>query len=250
VLHVVVPFVPVTDIPPAGIGSYIAPDELVSGAKKQLDRMIAKALPGKRAASVDAKVVIGDAYQRIIAATRGMDAVVMSTSGRTGLAHLLIGSVARRWSAQPVPVITLRGVWADRLERRVEKTRLTPRMLRLVFALAIGVARRDRDLTSSSRRPHTARFPARCAAAPPPLFRATTASASCAASSRSGRSSSAREPAARRALRLAIPGSRAPLHARRTPRASAPHARARSRGPALRPAASGVGDARSTTPAP
>src|SRR5258708_6256423 len=40
VLHVVVPFVPITDIPPAGIGSYIAPDELVAGAKKQLDRMI------------------------------------------------------------------------------------------------------------------------------------------------------------------------------------------------------------------
>ena len=123
VLHVVVPFVPVTDIPPAGIGSYIAPDELVDGAKKQLDRMIAKALPGKRAASVDAKVVIGDAYQRIIAATRGMDAVVMSTSGRTGLAHLLIGSVAEKVVRHsPIPVITLRGSAGRKAVRRAEKS--------------------------------------------------------------------------------------------------------------------------------
>jgi len=122
VLHVVVPFVPVTDIPPAGIGSYIAPDELVAGARKQLDRMIAKTLPGKRAAGVDAKVVIGDAYQRIIAATRGMDAVVMSTSGRTGLSHLLIGSVAEKVVRHsPIPVITLRGVAGRRAVRRVEK---------------------------------------------------------------------------------------------------------------------------------
>jgi nucleotide-binding universal stress UspA family protein len=122
VLHVVVPFVPVTDIPPAGIGSYIAPDELVAGAKKQLDRMIAKALKGKQV-PVDAKVVIGDAYQRIIAATRGMDGVVMSTSGRTGLSHLLIGSEAEKVVRHsPIPVITLRGSAGRKAVRRAEKS--------------------------------------------------------------------------------------------------------------------------------
>jgi nucleotide-binding universal stress UspA family protein len=121
VLHVVVPFVPVTDIPPAGISSYIAPDELVAGAKKLLDRAIAKALRGKQV-PVDAKVVLGDPYQRIIAATRGMDGIVMSTSGRTGLRHLLIGSVAEKIVRHsPIPVITLRGAAAKKAVRRAEK---------------------------------------------------------------------------------------------------------------------------------
>jgi nucleotide-binding universal stress UspA family protein len=121
VLHVVVPFVPVTDLPPAGTSSYIPPDALVDGAKKQLDRAIAKALRGKQV-SVDAKVVIGDPYQRIIAAMRGMDGVVMSTSGRTGLTHLLIGSVAEKVVRHsPIPVITLRGEAAKKAVRRAEK---------------------------------------------------------------------------------------------------------------------------------
>jgi hypothetical protein len=42
VLHVIVAFVPVTDIPPAGIGGYIAPTELVAGARRQLDRAITR----------------------------------------------------------------------------------------------------------------------------------------------------------------------------------------------------------------
>ena len=44
----------------------------------------------------ETKVEIGDPYQRIIAASRGMDAIVMSTAGRTGLSHLLIGSVTEK----------------------------------------------------------------------------------------------------------------------------------------------------------
>jgi nucleotide-binding universal stress UspA family protein len=109
VLHVVVPFTPITDIPPAGIAAYISPDELVSGAKKQLARSIAKALPAKHGVRVDAKVEIGDPYQRIIHATRGMDCIVMSTAGRTGLSHLLIGSVTEKVVRHsPIPVLTLR----------------------------------------------------------------------------------------------------------------------------------------------
>jgi universal stress protein A len=118
VLHVVVPFVPITDIPPAGVSAYIAPGELISGAKRQLDRTITKALPGKRGARVDAKVVIGDPYQRIIAAARGMDAIVMSTAGRTGLSHLLIGSVTEKVVRHsPIPVVTLRASAARKAAR-------------------------------------------------------------------------------------------------------------------------------------
>jgi nucleotide-binding universal stress UspA family protein len=109
VLHVVVPFTPVTDIPPAGIASYIAPDELLAGATKQLKRLVEKTLPSRGGVRVETKVEIGDPYQRIIAASRGMDAVVMSTAGRTGLSHLLIGSVTEKVVRHcTVPVVTLR----------------------------------------------------------------------------------------------------------------------------------------------
>jgi nucleotide-binding universal stress UspA family protein len=109
VLHVVVPFTPVADIPPAGIASYISPDELLSGAKRQLARLVAKAVPRGRRIRVDPKVEIGDPYQRIIQAARGMDLIIMSTAGRTGLSHLLIGSVAEKVVRHsPGPVLTLR----------------------------------------------------------------------------------------------------------------------------------------------
>ena len=119
VLHVIVPFVPVADFPPAALGGYLAPEELVSGGRRQLDRTIARALGAKRPARVESKVVIGDPYQRIMAASRGMDAIVMSTAGRTGLAHLVIGSVTEKVVRHsPIPVVTLRARRTGRAARR------------------------------------------------------------------------------------------------------------------------------------
>ena len=109
VLHVVTPFVPVTDIPTIGMSSYVAPEELLALAQKQLDKTPTRALPKKTKMRVEARVVIGDPYQRIIHAARGMDAIVMATAGRTGLSHLLIGSVAEKVVRHsPIPVLTLR----------------------------------------------------------------------------------------------------------------------------------------------
>ena len=109
VLHVIVPFTPIADIPPAAMTSYVAPEELITGAKRQLDRLVKKAIPTDLDARVEQKVEIGDPYQRIIDATRGMDLVVMTTAGRTGLSHLLIGSVAEKVVRHsPIPVLTLR----------------------------------------------------------------------------------------------------------------------------------------------
>src|SRR5262245_28558728 len=109
VLHVVVPFTPVTGIPAtAEVVTYFSPPEL-RGARRQLDRVVSKVIPAGARDHVDAKVVIGDPYQRILDASRGMDAIVMSTAGRTGLSHLLIGSVAEKVVRHsPIPVVTLR----------------------------------------------------------------------------------------------------------------------------------------------
>jgi nucleotide-binding universal stress UspA family protein len=119
VLHVVVPFTPVTDLPTAGIAAYVSPDELVTGARRQLERIVKRALPARLGATVETRVVVGDPYQRIIAAARGMDVVVMPTAGRTGLSHLLIGSVAEKVVRHsPVPVLTLRSEAARKIAKR------------------------------------------------------------------------------------------------------------------------------------
>ena len=52
-----------------------------------------KALPGKLGATVEMRVEVGDPHDQILRAGKTMDVIVMSTSGRTGLSHLLIGSV-------------------------------------------------------------------------------------------------------------------------------------------------------------
>lgn len=116
VLHVVVPFTPIADVPPAGIASYVSPDILVAGAVEQLDRMVAKAVRGRSGARVEPKVQLGDPYQRILEASRGMDLIVMSTAGRTGLSHLLIGSVTEKIVRHSrIPVLTLRPEAARKL---------------------------------------------------------------------------------------------------------------------------------------
>jgi len=109
VLHVVVPIVPVTEIPPAGMAPYVSPVELVKAAEGQLERVVAKALPPRSRARVERKVEVGDPLQCIMDAARRVDVIVMSTAGRTGLSHLLIGSIAEKVVRHsPVPVLTLR----------------------------------------------------------------------------------------------------------------------------------------------
>ena len=124
VLHVVVPFTPVTGIPAtAEAVTYFSPPELIRGAKRQLDRVVSKVFPAGARDHVDAKVVLGDPYRCILDATRGMDAIVMSTAGRTGLSHLLIGSVAEKVARHSaIPVVTLRAGSRTASKRRRSRT--------------------------------------------------------------------------------------------------------------------------------
>ena len=109
VLHAVVPIVPVTEIPPTGIAPYVSSVDLVKAAERQLERMVAKALPARARARVRRQVDVGDPFQCIMDAARRADVIVMSTAGRTGLSHLLIGSVAEKVVRHsPIPVLTLR----------------------------------------------------------------------------------------------------------------------------------------------
>jgi nucleotide-binding universal stress UspA family protein len=67
--------------------------------RKLLDQFIAEKFPDLIAnAKIRQEVEIGTPYKRIVekAEAEGTDMIVMSTHGRTGLAHMLIGSVTER----------------------------------------------------------------------------------------------------------------------------------------------------------
>ncbi len=109
VLHAIPPFYPVTDLAPAELTAWVPPPDLIASEKARLEKLVAKVVKGADTPAVECQVVIGDPYQRIIDAAEGMDAIVMSTHGRTGLAHLLIGSVAEKVVRHaPIPVLTIR----------------------------------------------------------------------------------------------------------------------------------------------
>jgi nucleotide-binding universal stress UspA family protein len=109
VLHVVTPFQPVTGMPMAEAGVWIPPAEIVAEEKKSLEKLVARTLRGRGAPRAECRVEIGDPFQRIMDAARRADTIVMATAGRTGLAHLLIGSVAEKVVRHaPIPVLTVR----------------------------------------------------------------------------------------------------------------------------------------------
>ena len=108
VLHVIAPFAPVTAHIVAS-RTWIPEDEVLAYAGRRLEALVDRTLRGRERPAVEVEVVIGDPMQRIVAAAKHADLVVMSTAGRTGLPHLVIGSVAEKVVRHaPVPVLTLR----------------------------------------------------------------------------------------------------------------------------------------------
>jgi nucleotide-binding universal stress UspA family protein len=109
VLHVIVPFYVPADLP-LGLGAdqLPPPSSLVPEQRSRLERMVAKVL-GPDAPRSRAVVEVGDPARCILDAAGRADAIVMATAGRTGLAHLLIGSVAEKVVRHAsVPVLTVR----------------------------------------------------------------------------------------------------------------------------------------------
>jgi len=87
---------------------YAAVDQMVAQAERYLERVVAERV-GPHGPKARIEVVVGDPHHCIIEHTRDRDAIVMSTRGRSGLAHLLIGSVAEATVRHsPIPVLTLR----------------------------------------------------------------------------------------------------------------------------------------------
>jgi nucleotide-binding universal stress UspA family protein len=104
---VITPFNPVTALPDETLPDLPGP-AVIRGERERLEALVARTVRGK-GPRVECQVVIGDPFRRITEAAREADAIVMATAGRTGLSHLLIGSVAEKVVRHaPVPVLTVR----------------------------------------------------------------------------------------------------------------------------------------------
>jgi nucleotide-binding universal stress UspA family protein len=107
-LHVLTPFYSGPGYPTQDEIAWTPPAEMVAERQRRLERLVERTL-GTRARRVVCRAEIGEAVPAILAAAKRADAIVMSTLGRGGLAHLLIGSVAEKIVRHaPVPVLTLR----------------------------------------------------------------------------------------------------------------------------------------------
>ena len=81
----------------------------IAATGKRLAADVAKAVAGRRLRRVRSSVLVGTPAQCILEAAKRSDVIVMGTLGRTGLPHLLLGSVAERVVRYAtVPVLTIR----------------------------------------------------------------------------------------------------------------------------------------------
>jgi nucleotide-binding universal stress UspA family protein len=95
--------------PAAWIPSPVPSPTLVAQERERLQALVARAVSRRRKLRADCRVVIADPFQAIVDAARDATVIVMSTLGRTGLAHLLMGSVAEKVVRHaPIPVLTIR----------------------------------------------------------------------------------------------------------------------------------------------
>ena len=121
VLHVVPPY-PVVGLP-APTDSLLTEAQILTDSRRNLEALVRRQVRGKTP-RVRTVVVPGDPYRRIVEAAAGATAVVMATEGRTGLSHLLIGSVAEKVVRHsPRPVLTIRPRTAARASRRRSRRR-------------------------------------------------------------------------------------------------------------------------------
>ena len=85
--------------------------KILEQRRKRLDAFVRANFPdGLANGKVRQEVAIGTPYKAIVdaAVAEGVDLIVMSTHGRTGLAHMLIGSVTERVLRRaPCPVLAV-----------------------------------------------------------------------------------------------------------------------------------------------
>lgn len=108
VLHAVAPYYGGMGFPTPAELPWVPTREMERDLLRQLERLVQRTL-GSRAELARCRVVMADPLQAILDAARKADVIVMATLGRTGLSHLLMGSIAEKIVRHaPVPVLTIR----------------------------------------------------------------------------------------------------------------------------------------------
>lgn len=117
VLRAIAPFLPFSDLGAAEGSGWVPPEDIVSLELESLERLVKKVL-AKDPPPVECRVEVGTPYEAIMDAAADVDSIVMATHGRTGLEHILIGSVAEKVVRHaPVPVLTIRPQAGDTKKR-------------------------------------------------------------------------------------------------------------------------------------
>ena len=106
VLHVLEPYYGPADLTYAAMVP--PPESLVPDQTRDLEQRVRKVL-GSKGPKATVGVIVGHPATEIVRVGDKTDAIVMATMGRTGLGHLLIGSVAEKVVRHAsVPVLTIR----------------------------------------------------------------------------------------------------------------------------------------------
>lgn len=83
--------------------------KVLDAGRRDLARAVRRALGTDPALRVEQRVVAGSPHREIATAAKQADCIVMCTRGRTGLARLVVGSVAEQVVRDaPTPVLTFR----------------------------------------------------------------------------------------------------------------------------------------------
>lgn len=119
VLHVLTPFYTGPGYPTQDEIAWMPPAEIARDREARLAEIVRKTLGSAAARKVVCRAVMGEAVPTILEAAARADVIVMSTFGRSGLAHLLIGSVAEKVVRHAaVPVLTVRAPQGKGRRRR------------------------------------------------------------------------------------------------------------------------------------
>ncbi len=115
VLHAMTPVYSAMGGPAADL-AWVPTPEMVNDVKRELARVVERVVGGASSVRVRERVVLSDPLSAILASARSADVIVMTTLGRTGLGHLLMGSVAEKVVRHaPIPVLTMHPKSASRL---------------------------------------------------------------------------------------------------------------------------------------
>lgn len=119
VLNALPPVTSLAGIRPPGGPVWLPPKDVVAQERERLVEAAERVLAGRRVARLRCEVAVDEPLDAILAAARRADVIVMATTGRGALAHLLVGSIAEKVVRHaPVPVLTIGREAAKRLRSR------------------------------------------------------------------------------------------------------------------------------------